>query len=94
LGTDGIRRSGRAAIAGWMMDEVVAGPCGPRSSVRRSLRAMAAASPGPTNAVYWEVASDGGLFAFGPGSSFYGSMAGKALAAPAMGLATTGAAGG
>jgi len=55
---------------------------------------MAAASPGPTNAVYWEVASDGGLFAFGPGSSFFGSMAGKALAAPAMGLATTGAAGG
>ncbi len=41
------------------------------------------ASPG-----YWEVASDGGIFAFG-GAPFYGSMGGKPLNKPIVGIAAT-----
>jgi hypothetical protein len=37
---------------------------------------------------YWTVASDGGVFAFG-GSPFFGSMGGKALNAPIVGMAST-----
>jgi hypothetical protein len=37
---------------------------------------------------YWEVASDGGLFAFGS-SHFYGSMGGKPLDKPVVGMAAT-----
>jgi Squalene-hopene cyclase C-terminal domain len=37
---------------------------------------------------YWEVASDGGLFAFGD-ASFYGSMGGKPLSRPVVGIAAT-----
>ena len=36
---------------------------------------------------YYEVASDGGLFAFGPGASFYGSMGGKPLNKSVVGMA-------
>ena len=36
--------------------------------------------------VHWEVASDGGLFAFGD-AQFYGSMGGKTLDNPVVGLA-------
>ncbi|MHB8220722.1 MAG: CHAP domain-containing protein, partial [Acidimicrobiales bacterium] len=42
----------------------------------------------PTGRGYWEVSSDGGLFAFGD-AGFYGSMGGKALNAPVVGIATT-----
>jgi lysophospholipase L1-like esterase len=35
---------------------------------------------------YWEVASDGGVFSFGS-AQFYGSMGGKALDAPIVGMA-------
>ena len=35
----------------------------------------------PTGGGYWEVASDGGLFAFG-NAPFYGSMGGKKISAP------------
>ena len=45
-----------------------------------------------TNA-YYEVASDGGLFAFG-GAPFYGSMGGKPLNKPIVGIATTPTGGG
>ena len=34
---------------------------------------------------YWEVASDGGVFAFGD-AAFYGSMGGKPLNAPVVGI--------
>ena len=34
---------------------------------------------------YWEVASDGGIFAFGA-ATFYGSMGGKPLNAPIVGI--------
>ena len=36
---------------------------------------------------YFEVASDGGLFAFGPGADFAGSMGGQPLAKPVVGMA-------
>ena len=42
-----------------------------------------AATPGGGG--YWEVASDGGLFAFG-NAAFYGSMGGRPLNAPIVGL--------
>jgi ribosomal protein L24E len=37
---------------------------------------------------YWEAASDGGIFSFGT-AQFYGSMGGKALNAPVVGIAAT-----
>jgi hypothetical protein len=37
---------------------------------------------------YDEVAADGGIFAFGPGGAFYGSLAGQQLHAPVVGIAT------
>ncbi|HLG68543.1 MAG TPA: S53 family peptidase [Acidimicrobiales bacterium] len=37
---------------------------------------------------YWEVAADGGVFAFGD-AGFYGSMGGQPLAAPVVGIAPT-----
>src|SRR6202011_3318610 len=42
----------------------------------------------PDGKGYWEVASDGGIFAFGD-AGFYGSMGGKPLAKPVVGIATT-----
>jgi hypothetical protein len=42
---------------------------------------------------YWEVASDGGLFAFG-NAAFYGSMGGKPLNQPIVGMASTPTGGG
>src|SRR5664280_836651 len=38
---------------------------------------------------YYEVASDGGIFAFGPGANFYGSMGGQPLNKPIVGMAAT-----
>src|SRR5690349_15582383 len=60
---------------------------------------FAASSPGsnapitgiaatPDGKGYWEVASDGGIFAFGD-AAFYGSMGGKPLNAGVVGLAAT-----
>ncbi|MDA8357182.1 MAG: hypothetical protein M0Z95_13030, partial [Actinomycetota bacterium] len=43
---------------------------------------------GGTVPVYWLVASDGGIFSFG-GATFYGSMGGKPLDAPVVGMAGT-----
>ncbi len=42
----------------------------------------------PTGKGYWEVASDGGLFAFGS-AQFYGSMGGKPLNQPIVGMTAT-----
>ena len=44
-------------------------------------------NPAPSRG-YWEVASDGGIFAFG-GAGFYGSQGGKPLNAPIVGIAAT-----
>jgi hypothetical protein len=43
---------------------------------------------GPSGKGYYEVASDGGIFAFGD-AAFYGSMGGKPLNKPVVGIATT-----
>ena len=45
-------------------------------------------SQAPPPPGYWLVGSDGGVFAFGD-AGFYGSMAGKSLAAPVVGMAAT-----
>ncbi len=42
----------------------------------------------PTSPGYWEVASDGGIFAFG-NAKFYGSMGGKPLNKPIVSMAAT-----
>jgi Bacterial Ig-like domain (group 3) len=44
-------------------------------------------NPAPSRG-YWEVASDGGIFAFG-GAGFYGSQGGKPLNSPIVGIAAT-----
>jgi hypothetical protein len=44
--------------------------------------------PAPPNSSYWEVASDGGIFTFG-NATFYGSMGGKPLNRPIVGMAAT-----
>jgi len=43
---------------------------------------------------YYEVASDGGIFSFGPGASFYGSMGGQHLNQPIVAMAVTPGGGG
>ena len=49
----------------------------------------AAAAPRvPVTAGYWEVATDGGVFAFGD-ATFFGSMGGSRLAKPIVGMAAT-----
>ena len=47
-----------------------------------------ASPPTPDGKGYWEVASDGGVFAFGD-AGFYGSMGGKSLNAPVVGITAT-----
>ena len=47
---------------------------------------MAAA---PDGQGYWLVASDGGIFSFGPGAHFYGSMGGRHLNDPIVGMAAS-----
>ena len=47
-----------------------------------------ALTPVPTGQGYWQVAADGGVFAFGD-AAFYGSMGGKALNAPVVSMAVT-----
>ncbi len=44
--------------------------------------------PAPLRSSYWEVASDGGLFSFG-NAQFYGSMGGRPLNEPVVGMAAT-----
>ena len=45
-------------------------------------------TPNPDGKGYWEVASDGGVFAFGD-AAFYGSMGGNHLDEPIVGIAAT-----
>ena len=54
-------------------------------SVRLSAPIVGVAST-PTGGGYWEVAADGGVFAFGS-ASFYGSMGGSHLNSPIVGIA-------
>ena len=53
-----------------------------------STRRLWASPPPPPTGGYWEVASDGGIFAFG-GARFYGSMGGNHLNKPIVGMAAT-----
>ncbi len=69
----------------WAVGAVVSGSSG-------DLRTLAVAGTVPT-AGYWEVASDGGLFAYGS-APFYGSMGGKPLNKPVVGMAPTTTGGG
>ena len=48
----------------------------------------ASGSVGITKVGYWEVASDGGVFSYGT-ANYYGSMGGKHLDAPIVGMAAT-----
>jgi uncharacterized repeat protein (TIGR01451 family) len=48
----------------------------------------ASGTVGITKVGYWEVASDGGIFSFGT-ANYYGSMGGKPLARPIVGMAAT-----
>jgi len=45
-------------------------------------------APTPDGHGYWLVAADGGVFSFGD-AGFYGSMGGKKLDAPVVGMAPT-----
>jgi PQQ-like domain len=49
--------------------------------------------PAPPRSSYWEVASDGGLFSFG-NAQFFGSMGGRPLNQPIVGMAATPTSGG
>ena len=76
-------------------------PAVPGDSYAFSVQAANHYGPGPDSAVsntvssppspsqgYWEVASDGGLFSFGT-AQFYGSMGGRPLNQPIVGMAPT-----
>jgi hypothetical protein len=43
---------------------------------------------------YYEVAADGGIFSFGAGATFHGSMGGKPLNRPVVGMVVTAGGGG
>ena len=74
------------AHAAGTVNVTVTGPEG--TSVVGQLGQFTYVSPG-----YWEVASDGGIFAFGT-APFYGSMGGKPLNEPIVGMAATPTGGG
>jgi hypothetical protein len=74
------------AQAAGTVDVTVTSPKG--TSVTSVLDEFTYVSPG-----YWEVASDGGIFSFGT-APFYGSMGGKPLNAPIVGMAATPTGGG
>ncbi len=58
----------------------------PGAAVTSNLPLVGAATA--DNGGYWEVASDGGIFSFGD-ASFHGSMGGRPLNAPIVGMAAT-----
>ena len=61
--------------------------CGSTGSLRLNAPVVGIAMS-PAIGGYWEVASDGGIFAFGQ-AGFYGSMGGKPLDQPVVGMAAT-----
>ena len=78
----GIAVIATTALAGGM---AAADPASAATSVNAPPVGVAATAD---NGGYWEVASDGGIFAFGD-AGFYGSMGGKPLNAPVVGIAAT-----
>ncbi|MHB1763526.1 MAG: hypothetical protein ACYCS4_12450, partial [Acidimicrobiales bacterium] len=59
----------------------------PTSASNSTASATASRSATPDGKGYWEVASDGGIFAFGD-AGYYGSMGGQPLAKPVVGIAS------
>jgi hypothetical protein len=70
-----------AALAGGAVPAMAA-------STYPSNAALVGLAATPDGGGYWQVASDGGIFAFGD-AGFYGSMGGKALNAGVVGIAAT-----
>jgi hypothetical protein len=61
--------------------------CGSTGNLRLNAPVVGIAMA-PATGGYWEVASDGGIFAFGQ-AAFYGSMGGRPLNEPVVGIAVT-----
>jgi len=61
---------------------------GTASAAVTSVAPLVGVAATPSGKGYWEVASDGGVFAFGD-AQFFGSMGGKSLNAPVVGVAAT-----
>jgi GDSL-like Lipase/Acylhydrolase family len=74
-----------ACLTATMLLAAVAAPHVAALVVKKPIVGMAAT---PDGGGYWEVASDGGIFAFGD-AGFYGSMGGTPLDRPIVGLAAT-----
>src|SRR5579884_2184713 len=81
-----------AALAGLVVVTVADAPAATSATTTTttpSTTTTTTTPPGPHSVpAYWLVASDGGIFAFG-GMPFYGSMGGRPLAKPMVGMAPT-----
>src|SRR5690349_11122632 len=60
----------------------------PAQAAVTSAQPLAGIVSTPSGHGYWQVAADGGVFAFGD-AKFYGSMGGQHLNSPVVGMATT-----
>ena len=60
----------------------------PAQAAVTSMQPLAGMVSTPSGHGYWQVAADGGVFAFGD-AKFYGSMGGQHLNSPVVGMATT-----
>jgi hypothetical protein len=74
-----------AAVIG---TSIVSAPAHAAGTYRSNSPIVGVAST-PDGGGYWQVAADGGVFAFGD-AGFYGSMGGRRLNAPVVGMAATG----
>jgi hypothetical protein len=81
----GVAAAGAVAVA-----LVVATPgLTPQASAAvNSVAPLVGLVPTPSNKGYWQVAADGGVFAFGD-APFYGSMGGQPLSKPVVGMAAS-----
>jgi hypothetical protein len=55
----------------------------------RATTTVVAAAESPGGLGYWMAAAGGGVYAFGPGAHYYGSLGGRRLPAPITGIAAT-----
>jgi hypothetical protein len=76
-------RSAAVAAGVGMAVGMVAGPAG---AAVASVKPIVDVAATPDGGGYWQLASDGGVFAFG-NAGFYGSMGGKPLAKPVVAMA-------
>ena len=85
----GLRLSGLAAAVSAAAFALPGAPVSASvASTYPSSAPLAGIASTPTGKGYWQVASDGGIFAFGD-AGFYGSTGGKPLNAPVAGIAAT-----